>query len=77
MFQVHDRGCAQSANFDNVLTTVKAFLSSYPSETVLLRLVEEVSSSGCSRTFEDTFISYRDAYPGLFWILTTQDPQLG
>lgn len=42
-----------------------------------MRLVEEVSSSGCSRNFEDTFISYRDANPGLFWIPTTQDPQLG
>ncbi len=38
-FQVHDRGCAQGSNFDQVLTTVKAFLSSYPGETVILRLV--------------------------------------
>ena len=76
-FQVHDRGCAQGSNFDNVLTTVKAFLTTYPTETVLLHLVEEVGSSGCSRTFEDTFIAYKTAYPGLFWTPTTQDPQLG
>ena len=50
-FQVTDRGCAQGTSFNQVLTTVKNFLTTYPSETVIMRLVEESSSSGCSRSF--------------------------
>lgn len=64
-------------NFDQILTTVKAFLATYPTETVLLHLIEEQSSSGCTRSFEDTYKAYRDAYAPLFWLPTTQDPQLG
>lgn len=50
-FQVYDRSCDLGVNFDQILTTVKAFLTSYPTETVLLHLFEEQSSSGCTRTF--------------------------
>ena len=49
----------------------------YPTETVLLHLIEEQSSSGCTRSFEDTYKAYRDSYAPLFWTPTTQDPQLG
>lgn len=52
-------------------------MTTYPTETVLLHLVEEQSSSGCTRSFEDTYKAYRDAYAPLFWTPTTQDPQLG
>ena len=38
-FQVSDRGCAQGTSFNQVLTTVKSFLTAYPTETVIMRLV--------------------------------------
>lgn len=76
-FDLYDRSCSLGVNFDNVLTVVQSFLTTYPGETVLLHLVEEQGASGCTRTIEDTFIFYRDSYPGLFWTPTSQDPQLG
>jgi 1-phosphatidylinositol phosphodiesterase len=50
-FEAYDRSCSLGANFDAILPTIKTFLTSYPSETVLMHLVEEQSASGCTRTF--------------------------
>lgn len=38
-FQAYDRSCDLGVNFDTILTEVRSFLLSYPSETVLMHVV--------------------------------------
>lgn len=56
---------------------MQSFLTSYPRETILMHIVEEYNPSGNSRTFEDTFKSYKTTFSNLIWTPTTQNPSLG
>ncbi|CAM6002422.1 unnamed protein product [Sphagnum balticum] len=76
-FPIHDRLVYLNVDFADVLQTVQSFLAAYPTETILMHVVEEYSPSGNSRTFEQTFLSYQGSYPNLFWNPTSQNPVLG
>jgi 1-phosphatidylinositol phosphodiesterase len=76
-FPIHDRLVYLNTDFGAVLSTVSTFLQTYPMETVLIHVVEEYSPSGNTRTFEDTFISYKNTYSTIIWNPTTQNPVLG
>ena len=74
---VHDRLVYLNTNLGGVLGTVRNFLQSYPSEAILMHIVEEYNPSGNSGTFEDAFVSYRNLYTDIIWDPTSQDPSLG
>ena len=76
-FSIHDRLVYLNIELDGVLSIVQTFLASYPMEAVVMHIVEEYSASGNSRSFEDTFISYKNLFPTLFWKPTSQTPVLG
>ena len=76
-FRIHERLVDLGQNFDDVVNTLKTFLANYPSETVLMHVVEEYNPTGNSRSFEDTFIMYRNMFPDTIWTPTTQNPSLG
>jgi 1-phosphatidylinositol phosphodiesterase len=73
-FVIHHGTAYQTANFDDVLTTLSGFLAAHPGETVLLRLKQECTGETGSCTdvagqhsFPDIFDAYAARYPGLFW----------
>lgn len=76
-FPVHDRLVYLNTNLGAVLATVKSFLLSYPSEAILMHIVEEYNPSGNTQSFEQTYISYRNSYSDVIWVPTTQNPLLG
>lgn len=51
-FSIHQGIIYLNSDLGGVLRTVQSFLSSYPSEVVLMHIVEEYNPSGNSRTFE-------------------------
>ncbi|MEW5317237.1 MAG: hypothetical protein WDW38_008554 [Sanguina aurantia] len=61
------------ANFDDVLSTVAAFVRSNPGEVILMRVKKEASnfngdqSKYNSQTFDQTFQAYEKKYAPLFW----------
>jgi 1-phosphatidylinositol phosphodiesterase len=64
---IHHGSVYQNANFDDVLTKVRAFLQSHPTEFVVMRVGEEYKPEYNTRSFSDTFKTYFDAYGDLFW----------
>jgi 1-phosphatidylinositol phosphodiesterase len=76
-FPIHERLVYLNTDLGGVLSIVQTFLASYPSETVLMHIVEEYNPSGNSGTFEDVFITYKNAFSNLIWTPTTQNPTLG
>jgi 1-phosphatidylinositol phosphodiesterase len=76
-FPIHDRLVYLNTDLGAVLSTVNTFLQSYPMETILMHIVEEYNPSGNSRTFEQTFISYKNLYLNVIWNVTSQNPVLG
>jgi hypothetical protein len=73
-FTVHHGASYQNANFDDVLTRLRAFLAEHPRETVLMRLKQECHGGlgSCTdvtgqRSFADIFDAYVTRYPNLFW----------
>lgn len=76
-FPIHERLVYLNTDLGAVLTTVQNYLATYPTETVLMHIVEEYNPSGNTRSFEDTFISYKNTFSSLIWVPTTQNPSLG
>jgi 1-phosphatidylinositol phosphodiesterase len=76
-FYINHGPIYQFANFDDVLGTVKQFLQANPRETVLMRVKEEWNPSGDTREFWQTFQTYQQKYPGLFWNYSGPNPTLG
>ncbi|MDH6135380.1 hypothetical protein P3T37_004795 [Kitasatospora sp. MAA4] len=76
-FAIHHGSYYQNANFDDVLTKARAFLSAYPSETILMRLHSECTgqTGSCTddpstvdqSTRETIFNQYVAQYSGLFY----------
>lgn len=56
----------QNIDFGEILTVCKQFLSSNPSEFIIMSIKEEHTSSGNSRTYEETFKSYINNDPVFF-----------
>ncbi|GLC43915.1 hypothetical protein PLESTM_001533500 [Pleodorina starrii] len=70
MFTIHHGAVYQYANFNDVLFTVKGFLTVNPSETILMRLKEEyLPSKDTVLSFEQIFLKYYNnpIYQGIFW----------
>ena len=80
-FAIHHGAVYLNASFDDVLRTVRSFLQQYPGETIVMRIKEEHTPSGNSRSFLETFNWYlgRSEYGGLFWrsALSATNPRLG
>lgn len=74
---VHDRFVYLNVDLSNVLSTVAAFLQSYPMETVLVHICEEYNPSGNSGTFESAYLSIRNNFLNVIWSPTSQNPVLG
>jgi len=54
--------------FGEVLNTLSSFLSENPSETVLMRIKEEYKPESNTRSFQDTFSFYLNAFENLFYM---------
>ncbi|WP_434300497.1 phosphatidylinositol-specific phospholipase C domain-containing protein [Corallococcus exiguus] len=77
-FAIHHGVVYLNANFDDVLTTTTQFLRDHPGETILMRVKEEHTPDGNSRSFQQTFEWYRSqpAYSPYVW-RGTHVPTLG
>jgi 1-phosphatidylinositol phosphodiesterase len=77
-FAIHHGVVYQNANFDDVLSTAVQFLKEHPTETILMRVKEEHTPTGNTRSFAETFRWYRaqPAYNPYIWPGTTI-PTLG
>lgn len=66
---VHHGSVYQHLNFNDVLQSVTDFLILHPSETVLMEVSKEYQSAENTRTFEQTFITYknRSDYQSYWW----------
>jgi 1-phosphatidylinositol phosphodiesterase len=69
----------QPGNFDVVVQTVSAFLKTYPHETVLMRVKDEINGLGNTISFESAFQGYYARYSDVFWHNTAHEtnPTLG
>jgi 1-phosphatidylinositol phosphodiesterase len=61
-FPIHHGSVYLNVNFDSVLYDVTTFLRNNPSETVVIRLMQEHTGTGNTRTYADTFRSYMNQY---------------
>lgn len=75
-FTIHHGVVYQNMNFDDVINYCNDFLSNHPTETIIMCVKEEYDADGNSQTFEETFDSYVDKNPDL-WYLSSTIPQLG
>lgn len=75
-FAIHHGSIYQNLNFDDVLNACWSFLSSNPSECIIMSVKEEYDPSNDTRTFEQTFDSYTQKNPS-GWYLGATIPTLG
>ncbi|MEB4814634.1 phosphatidylinositol-specific phospholipase C domain-containing protein [Bacillus thuringiensis] len=77
--QIHHGPVYQHASFNDVLVSVKSFLTHNPRETILMRVKEEIEKLtppvGNTRSFSETFKSYLRGNEQYFWdFLKSQNP---
>lgn len=65
--QGHHGMVFQGGNMRSYLNEVQGFLRAQPSEMVLMRVKEEYTPSGNTRSFFETFNEIASEYPDLFW----------
>ncbi|WP_426992939.1 phosphatidylinositol-specific phospholipase C [Methylomonas sp. CM2] len=71
-------GVTQNATYQDVLNAVDDFLAANPSETVIMRVTEDVVGVNNTRSFSDTYNYIVGKFPGLFLDLQgTTNPTLG
>ena len=75
-FKIHHGVVDQRTTFDDVVNALAAFLKKEPRECVIMSVKEEYTSSGDTRSFEDTFDAYAAKNPAL-WYLGSSVPTLG
>jgi len=62
----------------DVAAVCREFLTSHPRETLTMRIKKEREDHEDSRrSFGEVFLSYREAFPGLFWDGPSRIPTLG
>ena len=67
-FAIHHGFVFQNAYFGpDVMAPITAFLAANPTETVLMRLREEYTAQGNTRSFEKTFQYYKSLYGDFIW----------
>ncbi|MGM0209120.1 1-phosphatidylinositol phosphodiesterase [Enterococcus sp. DIV0421] len=79
LFSIYHGPIYLGYDFDDVLSTVKKFLSSNPSETVLMRVKQENSNASDPEMWK-LFDQYDNKYKGLFWNYSfsrIDNPKLG
>ncbi|QWH75487.1 phosphatidylinositol-specific phospholipase C domain-containing protein (plasmid) [Bacillus mycoides] len=79
LFPIHHGRAFQHAWFDSdVLRPIRTFLLNNPRETILMRVQQEYTPQGNTRSFEDTFAAYHSDYEDIFWHPTgSNNPTLG
>jgi len=75
-FRIYHGSEDQKQTFDDVLTSIYAFLKENPSETILMHVKEEYNPYKTTRSFEATFDTYVAKNPSK-WLLTDKIPTLG
>jgi 1-phosphatidylinositol phosphodiesterase len=75
-FAIHHGSIYQNMNFNDVLLACTAFLNSHPGESIVMSVKEEYDPSNNTRTFEQTFDTYVQAYSS-YWSLGATIPTLG
>jgi 1-phosphatidylinositol phosphodiesterase len=75
-FAIHHNSIYQYMNFDDVLNAAFGFLSSNPTETIVMSVREEYAAANCTNSFEQTFDSYTQENPS-GWYLGPRIPSLG
>ncbi|MGV8120571.1 MAG: phosphatidylinositol-specific phospholipase C [Candidatus Xenobiia bacterium LiM19] len=75
-FAIHHGSFYQHLNFDDVLSACTSFLKENPKETVLMQVKEEYNSYNCTRSFGETFRTYRDKTEQ-YWYNGYDIPTLG
>ena len=76
VFAIHHGEVYQQKMFGSVMADVTRFLDENPSEFVFMRVKEEYQPEGNTRSFEETFESYRKSYEKYIWRPTEQNPKL-
>ncbi|MFQ7233285.1 MAG: phosphatidylinositol-specific phospholipase C, partial [Enterococcus hulanensis] len=77
-FTIYHGPLYQNLSFDDVLNSCNTFLVKHPRETIFMRVKQE-NTSESDETFKNTFLSYVNRYPNLFWDnngQNNQDPRL-
>ncbi|PKF74763.1 phosphatidylinositol diacylglycerol-lyase [Chryseobacterium sp. PMSZPI] len=75
-FMIHHGPIYQELTFDDVLKACYEFLDSHPTETIIMSVKEEYSSTNTTRSFEETFDYYVQKNPTK-WDLGNNIPKLG
>lgn len=75
-FAIHHGPVYQELNFGDVLASVRSFLSSNPTETVIMSIKQEYDPESNTRSFAETFTTYVNQDPAL-WYLGNSVPNLG
>jgi len=75
-FVIHHDLVHEKIYFDGVLNDVSSFLGANPTECLLMRVKKKYKPVNNTRSFADSFKSYRDNYTKLFWNGSTDNPTL-
>jgi 1-phosphatidylinositol phosphodiesterase len=75
-FQIYHGPIFQQQTFDQVLSTMYAFLDEHPQQTLIMSVKEEFTAEMTTRSFSDTFQAYVDQTPER-WHLGPTVPVLG
>lgn len=74
-FVIHHGSIYQNMDFDDVLHACSEFLTSNPTECIILSIKQEYNPAHNTRTFEETFDDYTRRYAGK-WYLGATVPNL-
>lgn len=75
-FTIHHGSIYQNLNFDDVIDKCTEFLKNNPTETIIMSVKEEYTSSGSIKSFEKIFSSYIEKNKNI-WMLSDTIPRLG
>jgi 1-phosphatidylinositol phosphodiesterase len=67
-FEIHHGAIYQKINFTDVLNSCTNFLTSHPTETIVMAIKEEHTSVGNNRSYEATFDSYVQLNQNLWYL---------
>lgn len=74
-FVIHHGPISQNQGFEEVLLTCRRFLQQHPGECIIMSVKEEYIPEKCSRSFAQTFNTYIQQQPSL-WYLGETVPDL-
>ncbi len=74
-FVIHHGPISQNQRFEDIIKVCRQFLQQHPGECVIMSVKEEYVPDHCNRSFAETFSSYVQQYPAL-WYLGETVPSL-